>query len=1793
MRYLRKWQLAVVCLLALTLLPLAPARRGTAQAAGYTVTDLGTLGGDSSRAYGLDECGRVVGEAQAAAAAFRPFLWDEGAMTDLGTLGGPAGTANALNQSGTVVGSALNASGLQHPFVKYESATMFDLGTLPGGFTAESYDINASGQVVGVSEEGSTLQDRAFIWNDANGNQANDAGEQQPLSAPWGTPIKALGINDAGQVTGYANVTGVVETHAFLTIGGVAVDLGTLGGAVSFAYDVNNSGEVVGRSYIPIPPGTITNSFHAFRWKDTNGNGQSDAGEMQDLGTLGGRQSFAYDMNDSGQVVGTSEFQTNDIALHAFVWSSATGTMQDLNALVPGTGWTFLEARAINDRGQIVGIGTNPDGKERAFLLTPTNAGPSPCDPTPTPTPVPGTLQFSAATYAVGENGGSVVISVSRTGGDDGAVSVNYAVSNGTATTPGDYTAVTPGTLNFADGETTKTFPVNIANDTLDEAHETVNLTLSSPGGGAALGSQATAVLTITDDDATPTLSISDVTVTEGDTGSSPATTATFVVTLTGASAQTVTVLYNTVNGSATAGSPGDYTAASGTITYNPGETGTKNIDISVFGDTTDEPNENFAVSLSSPTNATFAVTPDDTFGIGTITDDDGTSSLNVNDVTVTEGNAGTTTATFTVSLLPASGQPVTVNYATANGTATAGSDYASTSGTLNFAIGETSKTITVNVNGDTTPEAHETFAVNLSSPSNAAIGDGQGQGTINNDDAALSINDVSLTEGNSGNKTFEFTVSTPFPSVNAVSFNYATADGTATQPGDYAASNGSASIPAGQTSTKVFVQVVGDNTFENDEDFFVNLSSPTNATLSDAQGQGTIRNDEASSLFQFSSGPNFFADENAGTFTFTVTRTGSTAGGAQVSYSTSDGTATAGSDYTAASGTLTFADGETSKTFSVTLINDTLDEPDDETLTLTLTPGFGASPQSASATLHISDDDAQPTFKLDSATYTVAEGGTLTVTVTRTGGTNAATVNYNTANGTATAGSDYTGVVFGTLNFAQGDTSKTFQIATADDAFNETNETFNVNLLLNPGSAFGTPSSATVTINDNDATPTLSFGDNSSNGDVTVAEGQGTADFKVTLSAASGQPVTVNYATADGTASPGSDYSTVGGTLTFAPGETTKFFGVPINNDTADEPNETFFANLSGASGATLGDAQAVGTITDDDGEPSLTVSSENLDEGNTGTKNVTFGVMLSAASDKTVTVNYATSDGTAQAPGDYTAASGTLTFAPGEVLKFVNVAVVGDTLDEPIFETFNLNISNPTNAAVSNPQGQGTIIDDDDAAAPSISISDATVTEGHSGMAAATFTVTLSNVSGQEVTVNYSTADGTAAAPGDYAHVGFATLSFAAGETTKTITVNVNGDAANEPDETFFVNLHSPAHATLADAQGQGTIINDDAASLRFSQAAYPVGESAHFVTVTVTRTGDPTPAVGVNFATSDGTATERRDYTAVSGRLLFAAGETSKTFDVLLTEDSYQESEETINLTLSNPTGGASLGSQAAATVQIAADDATQPQPNPIDDTTNFVRQHYHDFLNREPDQSGLNFWVGDIEQCGADAGCREVKRINVSAAFFLSIEFQQTGYLVYRTYKTAYGDATSPNVAGTVPVVRLQEFLPDTRRIGDGVVVGAPDWEARLDGNKNGYISEFVQRPRFLAAYPLTMTAAQFLDKLNQNAGGVLSQSERDQLAAQLSINPGDPVRRTAALRAVAEHAALQQNEFTRAFVLMQFYGYLRRNPDDPQDTDFRGWRFWLDKLNEANGNFVQAEMVKAFLDSIEYRTRFAP
>ena len=352
---------------------------------------------------------------------------------------------------------------------------------------------------------------------------------------------------------------------------------------------------------------------------------------------------------------------------------------------------------------------------------------------------------------------------------------------------------------------------------------------------------------------------------------------------------------------------------------------------------------------------------------------------------------------------------------------------------------------------------------------------------------------------------------------------------------------------------------------------------------------------------------------------------------------------------------------------------------------------------------------------------------------------------------------------------------------------------------------------------------PTLSIND------VSIAEGNAdtsAASFNVQLSQSSSQPVTVKYATADGTATAGSDYTATSNTLTFAPGETKKTVSVSVKGDTVVEPNETFRVNLTTPTNATLSKAQGVGTIVNDDLAsvlPQLSINDVSLTEGNSGTKNAVFTVNLSSASTQTVKVNYATANGTAVAGSDYTATSNTVTFAPGQTSQTISVPVIGDTITEAN-ETFTVNLTTPTNATISDAQGVGTIVNDDVAAVlPQLSINDVSLTEGNSGTSNAVFTVKLSTPSTQTIKVNYATANGTAVAGSDYTATSN-TLTFAPGQTSQTISVPVIGDTITEANETFTVNLSTPTNATISDAQGVATILDNDSPQ----QGAFNYGEA-----------------------------------------------------------------------------------------------------------------------------------------------------------------------------------------------------------------------------------------------------------------------------------------------------------------------------------------------------------------------------
>ena len=347
---------------------------------------------------------------------------------------------------------------------------------------------------------------------------------------------------------------------------------------------------------------------------------------------------------------------------------------------------------------------------------------------------------------------------------------------------------------------------------------------------------------------------------------------------------------------------------------------------------------------------------------------------------------------------------------------------------------------------------------------------------------------------------------------------------------------------------------------------------------------------------------------------------------------------------------------------------------------------------------------------------------------------------------------------------------------------------------------------------------------------------------------------------------------------------------------------------------------------------------------------------------------------------------------------------------------------------------------------------------------------------------------------------------------------------------------------------ARGAGAVFR-----VRFNAPTNTFGD----VTGQITNSSDGTPVPGTVIGMT-GTQT-RKTITDANGNYRFDNVQTSGVYTVTPSRANF--SFNPAQRSLSN------LGNNTDAAFTAISTGGTN---NPLDTPEYFVRQHYVDFLNREPDESGFNFWSDQIIGCGSDLTCIDRRRVNVSAAYFLSIEFQETGGLVDSLYRASYSRRPLYN-----------EFVPDTQTVGHNVIVGVSGWEQQLATNKQTFIDAWVQRASFVNAYGSLPDDA-YVDTLISHTGVNFTSSERNALVNSL-VN--HTATRAAVLRQIAEDGRFVSAKFNQAFVMMEYFGYLRRDPDDG------GYQFWLDKLNQFGGNFEKADMVKAFIVSGEYRDRF--
>ncbi len=1008
-----------------------------------------------------------------------------------------------------------------------------------------------------------------------------------------------------------------------------------------------------------------------------------------------------------------------------------------------------------------------------------------------------GSAQVSVEDASVAE-GGTIGFTVRLERTAPGPVTIDYTTTDDTATAGGDYTARS-GTLTIPAGELSAVVLVLTLEDDLDEDDETFGLKLSNAlFAGEALSFATggdTARGTITDDDPLPNASIGNTTAAEGDP-------LVFTVSLDEPSGREATVKYRTVAGTATPGD--DYTAASGTLTFSAGTT-SQTVEVQSTADAVLESTEQFTVLLSAPVNALL----DDSTGVGAISDAT-QRALRVSDAVATEGGVLRFEVNFDGAGEVTANEPVTVRYRTVAGTAAPGDDYAAAAGTATIATGQSSAVVTVATVHDSLDEANERLSLEISDPTGAVVAVDRAVGLIIDDDPppTLTVDDPEANENGDGTPLV-FTVALSEPSGQEVRVDYATADMTAVAGDDYTAVSATLTIPAGDTAAAIDVELVDDATAESPETLRLSLSGPSNALLGDSIGVGTIFDDDENPQIFAIDAPAVLEAAGASS-SFEVRLSRAAAADVTVQYATADGTAAAGDDYTAVSGTLTIPAGDTAATVQVALIDDTEVESA-ETFKLVLSnPSSNAAldPAKDEATAVIHDNESLPVLSvLDDPDATEGASAGFELRLNRPSA-QAVTVEYRAVadptggSRAAAAGQDFSPVA-GTATIAARSTTATVSVPLPDDALDEHDETFWLRLANPAGAALG-DATAVGTIVDNDPAPRLSITDAS------VTEG-GILNFAVRLAPVSGRQVTVPWRTAkhsvNNAATPGADYSAANGALTFTPGATRAEVQVTTVSDDIDEPDETLLVEMGQPVNAVVDDGVAVGAIVDDDGEPRISIRNA---AGSEGDSPLAFEVRLSRPSSQTVSVDYTINDGTATRPDDfdYFEQSRTLVLAAGTTEGEISVYIVDDSVDEGD-ETFSVVISNPRHAVIAEGQDTaiGTILDNEGA---EVSIADATAVEGDGKIE---FEVSLSATSTDDVTVVYTTFDGSATQPDDYIAAS-GTLTIPAGDRAAKISVDLVNDPYPEDQspESFLVRLSNPTGAALGKADAAGVIDDDD---------------------------------------------------------------------------------------------------------------------------------------------------------------------------------------------------------------------------------------------------------------------------------------------------------------------------------------------------------------------------------------------
>ncbi|MEQ9411316.1 MAG: Calx-beta domain-containing protein [Fuerstiella sp.] len=1001
----------------------------------------------------------------------------------------------------------------------------------------------------------------------------------------------------------------------------------------------------------------------------------------------------------------------------------------------------------------------------------------------------------------------------------------------------------------------------------------------------------------------TPDISISDAAdVTEGDTSM-------FTVSLSENPSGVVTVDYSTANGSTDAA---DYTAASGQLTFNPGGPLTQQISVATTQDGTVEPDETFFVDLSGAVNGNII----DARGQATILNDD-VPEVSVADAgTIDEGND----AVFVVSLDQAPLADVTVTLSTVDGSAAQPGDYTAASGVvLTFSPGGAlTQQVTVPTIDDTTAESDEVFTLEIDSVvggTESATGGSASATIAANDPPVIDIADAgSVTEAG----VATFVVSLDQAPAVPLTVDYAATSGSATLTDDFDVTTGTLTFtPTGPLTQQITVQTVADSLVEPDEIFFVDLSNAVNGVVGDGQGQATILDDDVPAI-SVSDAATVAEGADA---VFTVSLDQGPVAPVMVTVGTSDGSAVAPGDYTAASGiVLTFnPGGALTQQVTISTIDDAVLEAD-EIFYLDLSNPVGGTVADGQGEATVTSDDVPVVSISDAADVNEGQDAVFVVSISELplAGRNL-TVTVNPADVTALNGQDYA-VASSVLTFTSaGPLTQQVTVGTIDDSLVEADETFEIRLSNVSNGTIGT-GQATGTIISDDV-PAVSVADAA-----TVSEGQN-AVFTVSLDQAPLADVTIDVTSSDGIAAAPGDYTSLAAqTLTFTPtGPLTQTVAVATVDDSLVEADENFFLDLSSPVGITVADGQGQAIITSDDVPTVSIADSPDTPEGQLAA----FAVSIDQAPlpGQDLTVEMTTASGTADDGVDYQSLNITLTFSSlGSLTQVVQITTTDDVFVESD-ETFSVGLSNVVNGTVGTASGQATILDND---VPAVSIDDVSVTEGSD----AVFTVSLDLAPVADVVVTLSTTDDTAVSPDDFTAMTGVVLTFIpGGALTQQVTISTHDDALVEVSERFYLEITDLTGGTAADGQGQATLTSDDGPSISISDAAdVSEGGDAVFI-VSLDQLPLPGQDVTVDVATVNGTAESGADYDAASQTLTFTStGPLTQQVTVTTIDDSTVEVTEDFVAELSSPANGTTADGQGSALIldndlpTVSIDDVT---------------------------------------------------------------------------------------------------------------------------------------------------------------------------------------------------------------------------------------------------------------------------